>query len=120
MGALAGKRILLVEDEFIIAALAADMLVDLGATVVGPAATVAEGLALAETASIDAAVLDVNMYGERVGPVAAALRARGIPFIFATGYGENAQGSPQEAPILDKPYSQERLGATLARVLRGP
>ena len=118
MTALAGKRILLVEDEFIIAAMAEDMLTDLGATVIGPASTIAVALRLVETSAIDAAVLDVNMGGERIDPVVEALGARGIPIVFATGYGERTLGRAQEAPILDKPYTQEKLAAALERILK--
>lgn len=117
MSALAGKRILLVEDEFIVAAMAEDMLAELGATVVGPASTIAAGLRLAETDTIDAAVLDVNMDGERIDPVAEVLSARSIPIVFATGYGNGAPGRAREAPILDKPYTQEQLAQALARAL---
>jgi CheY-like chemotaxis protein len=119
MTALAGKRILLVEDEFIIAAMAEDMLTDLGATVIGPASTVAVALRLVETSAIDAAVLDVNMDGERIDPVVEALGARSIPIVFATGYGERTLGRAQAAPILDKPYTQEKL-ATRRKSLPPP
>jgi CheY-like chemotaxis protein len=110
-------RILLVEDEFIIAAMAEDMLSELGATVIGPAHTIAIALHLAKTDAIDAAVLDVNMDGEHIAPVAEVLNARGIPFIFATGYGECALDCAQKASILDKPYTQETLADALARAL---
>ena len=113
MGALTGKRILLVEDEFIVAAMAEDMLHDLGATVIGPAPTVEHGVALAESEDIDAAVLDVNMGGRPVSPVVEALQARHIPMIFATGYGCGPAGHAREAPVLDKPYTQEKLSQTL-------
>ena len=115
---LTGKRILLVEDEFIVAAMAEDMLAELGATVVGPANTIAAALRLVEAGSIDAAVLDVNMDGKRIDPVAEALSARSIPIVFATGYGDGALGRAQEAPVLDKPYTQEQLADALARALK--
>lgn len=118
MSALAGKRILLVEDEFVVAAMAEDMLTDLGATVIGPASTIASGLYLAEKNAIDAAVLDVNMEGDRIDPVAEVLSARSIPMVFATGYGERAPERTQEALILDKPYTQEQLAKALSRALK--
>jgi CheY-like chemotaxis protein len=118
MSALTGKRILLVEDEFIVAAMAEDMLTELGATVIGPANTIAMGLSLAETDTIDAAVLDVNMGGDRIDPVAEMLSARSIPIVFATGYGDGALGRAHEALILDKPYTQEQLANALARALQ--
>jgi CheY-like chemotaxis protein len=118
MSTLEGKRILLVEDEFIVAAMAEDMLTELGATVLGPANTILKALDLAKTCAFDAAVLDVNMNGDRIDPVADVLRARRIPMVFATGYGTCAFDSAHEAPILDKPYTQEQLARALARALK--
>ncbi|MPY71404.1 MAG: response regulator [Alphaproteobacteria bacterium] len=117
MSAFRNKRILLVEDEFIVAAMAEDMLTDLGATVVGPAGTVACGLSLAETELLDAALLDVNMDGERIDPVAEALMARRVPIVFATGYGAAGVGGAEDAPVLDKPYTQEALVLALSRAM---
>ena len=117
---LTGRRILLVEDEFIVAAMAEDMLAELGATVIGPANTIAAALRLVEMSTIDAAVLDVNMDGNRIDPVAEALSARSIPIVFATGYGDGALGRAREAPVLDKPYTQEQLADALARALKIP
>ncbi len=118
MSPLAGKRILLVEDEFIVAAMAEDMLLELGATVIGPASTIAKALDLARTCAIDAAVLDVNMNGERIDPVAELLQTRGVPIVFATGYAASPFEAAHEALILAKPYSQEQLVQALARALR--
>ena len=115
MSALAGKRILLVEDEFLVSAMVVDMLNELGAEVVGPAATIAKGLSLAEAAEIDAALLDVNVRGSRVDPVAAALNARGIPYVFGTGYRDGMPAT--EAPMLEKPYTRLALEAALVRAL---
>jgi CheY-like chemotaxis protein len=114
---LAGLRVLLVEDEGLIAALAADMLHDLGAHVVGPAPSLARALALARTEPIDAAVLDINLRDERVDPVAALLRARRIPFVFATGYGQGAMVPDGEPAVVEKPYTQEKLAEALVRAL---
>lgn len=85
---LSGWRILIVEDEYLIAMDLADRLADLGADVIGPAGSVAEALAIvtAQGNRIDGAVLDVNLRNERVYPVADALRAQGVPFVFASGY----------------------------------
>lgn len=113
MRPLAGLRILLVEDEFIIAQMAMEMLVELGAAVVGPAGTVASALDLARSEAFDAALLDVNLRGERVDPVAEVLKARGIPFVLATGYDDP---SPERA-LLAKPYTQEILAESLSRAL---
>ncbi|MBC7985691.1 MAG: response regulator [Sphingomonadaceae bacterium] len=112
MTALEGKRILVVEDEPLIAMMVEDMLHDFGAIVIGPAASVAEALALIEEAVLDAALLDVNLRGERSDAVADALEARGVPFALATGYGESAVGV-----ALAKPYGGDRLVTVLAGLL---
>ena len=117
MSVLAGKRILVVEDEAIIAAMIEDMLTELGATVIGPAATVATGRALAKAGGIDAAVLDVNVGGERIDSLVGELQACAVPVVLATGYGQGAAGIAQGAPILDKPYTSEKLVAALRLVL---
>ena len=80
-------RILVVEDEAIIAMLVEEIVLDFGSEVVGPAARMEEALRLTSDASLDAAILDVNVGGAVVYPVADLLRARGVPIIFATGYG---------------------------------
>jgi len=80
-------RILVVEDEAMIAMLVEDMVLDFGSEVVGPAARMEEALRLASHANLDAAILDVNVGGAVVFPVADVLRGRGVPIIFATGYG---------------------------------
>lgn len=114
-GVLAGKRVLLLEDEVIVALAAEDMLLELGAEVVGPATTLAEGLALAARPGIDAAVLDVNMNGERSWDVALALRIRGVPFVFATGYAQIDIPDAADAPVVPKPYTPDDLARALAR-----
>ncbi len=116
----AGKRILVVEDEMIVAMLIEDILMDGGATVVGPAARVAKALDLLGTEEVDAALLDVNLAGENTMPVAEELRRRGIPFAFATGYG--AAGLPDGftgQPLLQKPFQEHDLNRVLAQVLAG-
>jgi CheY-like chemotaxis protein len=114
---LADKRILLVEDEVLIAEMVVDMLTGLGATVIGPATSLEAGLSLAGSESIDAAVLDINLRGERIDPIADLLDARGIPVLFATGYGMAAGIDRRDAPVIDKPYTQERLATGLARAI---
>ena len=120
MNMLAGKTILVVEDEALVAEMIVDMLVGLGAAVIGPASTFAMALALAESEGIDAAVLDINLRGERVDPIADRLKARGVPVLFATGYGVAAGVYCRDAPVIDKPYTQERLVSALMRALAKP
>lgn len=113
---LRDKKILLVEDEALIAAMVSDMLADLGATVVGPAGSVQKALALARSASFDAAVLDVNLRGERVDPVADVLVERSIPVLFASGYGATVNCGQT---VIDKPYTQDKLAQGLLAVMAG-
>lgn len=115
MAGLKGKRILVVEDEALIAVMVEDMLAELGSVVVGPAAAIDDALALVQIEAIDAAVLDVNVRGERIDPVAHALFERGIPVLFATGYSEIPIASLQQADVINKPYTQEKLARGLAR-----
>ena len=114
---LRGKRVLVVEDEALIAVMVEDMLLEMGSEVVGPAATIEGALALARQEPLDAAVLDVNVRGERIDPVAEALMARGVPVLFATGYGEVRLASGMPVTVIDKPYTQEKLAHGLAAVM---
>ncbi|MCY1060467.1 response regulator [Nannocystis sp. SCPEA4] len=109
-GALQGLRVLIVEDEPMLAAFLEDALTDLGCEVIGPALNMKDALRLAREASIDGAGLDVNVAGEQVYPVADVLAERGLPFVFMTGYGEaGLRESDRGRPVLQKPYSFERL-----------
>lgn len=114
---LKGKRILVVEDEALIAVMVEDMLTELGSVVVGPAATITQALALAQSEAIDGAVLDVNVRGERIDPVADVLAARGVPMLFATGYGEVRLANGAATTVIDKPYTQEKLARGLAAAM---
>jgi CheY-like chemotaxis protein len=114
---LTGKRILVVEDEAIIAEMVADMLLDLGACVIGPAFSLGTAEKLAEAGAIDGAVLDVNLRSQRVDTVAAILRERTVPIVFATGNGDMIADLACDAPVLEKPYTQDKLGAALSRAL---
>ncbi len=119
MARLTGQSVLVVEDEALVAMLVEDALLDAGATVLGPVATVAEALALLERETPHVAVLDLNLAGETSTPVADALVARGIPFVVATGYG--ADGLPpghDSVPVLAKPYDPDDLTMALSRLVR--
>ncbi|MCC7268099.1 MAG: response regulator [Caulobacteraceae bacterium] len=107
---LSGLRVLVVEDEMMVSMLIEDMLGDLGCQVVGPAARLDEAMALAQSAEIDCAVLDVNLGGQPIFPLADLLREKGRPFAFATGYGDSAlRDVDQGALVLQKPFRESDL-----------
>lgn len=111
------RRVLVIEDEALVAMLVEDALLDAGFHVLGPAATVEEALRFLEGERPDAVVLDLNLAGETSTPVADLLAARGIPYVIATGYG--ASGLPpghQQAMVLAKPYDPGELIAMLGRL----
>ncbi|HEX5377446.1 MAG TPA: HWE histidine kinase domain-containing protein [Phenylobacterium sp.] len=114
---LKGARVLIVEDAVLLALELETGLSDAGAKVIGPAYELEEAMALLDQ-EIDAAVLDANLNGRSVTPVAEVLASRGIPFVFATGYGE-AGGAPSgfDAPIIRKPYDVTQVAAAVAGVL---
>ena len=116
-GALAGTRVLLVEDEPIIAMTAEDMLDALGCAVVASAATLGEALGASARGGFDVAVLDINLNGVASLPVADALKEAGLPFIFTTGYGAGGCGGHDDVPLVAKPYRLSDLEAALARAL---
>ena len=92
--ALAGHRVLVVEDEALVAMELADILEHVGCTTIGPAATVAQALALLDGRRPDAALLDLNLNGESGARVAIALNDRGVPFVVVSGYGEDQASAP--------------------------
>ena len=114
--ALRGRRLLIVEDEYMIAADLAYTLEDRGVEVVGPVGSVDEALALVEAEGrLDGAVLDLNLGNDRAYPVADALLARGVPFVFATGYGrEVIPAAYAEVPRCEKPIEMSALAKLLA------
>jgi CheY-like chemotaxis protein len=118
--ALGVKRILVVEDEVMIRMLLEDMLAELGYTIAAAAARLDEALELARHAEFDLAILDVNLNGQPISPVADVIAARGMPFVFATGYGE--RGLPhtyRDRPTLKKPFQLDSLKRTLEGALDG-
>ena len=115
---LDGKRVLVVEDEAAIAMLLEDMLLDFGCEIVGPAARLATALDLAQRETFDIAILDVNVAGEPIYPVAEALVEKGVPLIFSTGYGGAGIKVPfRGRPVVQKPFSQSDLKRTLLATL---
>jgi CheY-like chemotaxis protein len=111
---LNGLRVLVVEDEMMVSMLIEDMLADLGCLVVGPASRLDEATELVKSADIDCAVLDVNLGGQPIFPVADLLREKGAPFAFATGYGDaGLREVDRGTPVLQKPFRE----GDLARVL---
>jgi len=112
----AGLRILVVEDEPVVAMCLEDILEALGCIIVGPASRLAEGLALAEEGAIDAAILDINLGGERSTGIAESLRAQSIPFAFASGYGAAPEGF-EGPPLIEKPYREADVVAVLRELL---
>lgn len=110
-----GARVLIVEDEALVGIMLEEMLEELGATVTAHALRLEEGMSLAADCDVDAAVLDVNLSGVRSYPIADKLRERGIPFVFATGYGAAIlTGQYENDRLIHKPYSL----ADLERALR--
>ena len=114
---LAGRRVLVVEDEALIAMLVEDILLDAGAVVAGPAGSAAEALALLAGATPDAAVVDMNLGDHTSEPVTKALAARGVPFVLATGYGTAGLSVPPGSAVIAKPFEPAVLVARLAALL---
>lgn len=115
----ASFRILLVEDEPLVAMAVEDALLSQGMTVIGPAATVAAALGCIASNEFDGALLDVNLRGEKIDAVADALAARGIPFVFTTGDGTyGLPAAHRNRPMLTKPFRDADLADAIARHLR--
>jgi DNA-binding response OmpR family regulator len=110
-------RVLVVEDEPVVAMCLEDILDALGFVTVGPAGRLSEGLALAGGEMLDAAILDINLGGERSTAIAEVLRGRGVPFAFASGYGAVPEGFAGEAPLIEKPYGERDIAAALRMLL---
>ena len=111
-------RLLVVEDEYLIRMLLEDMLVDLGYDVVAAVGSIAEASEFAASGDLNAAILDVNLDGQQIYPVAEILAKRGLPFVFVTGYGERSLPEPyRDRPALQKPFQAEQLKAVLDGLL---
>ena len=117
--ALSGRRVLVVEDESLVAMLLETILEDMGCTPVGPISTVEEALSVvAQETQLDAALLDVNVAGVHVFPVAQALKDKGVPFVFSTGYGEG--GLPDEwrgQATIQKPFTEDAVQQALMKAM---
>jgi DNA-binding NtrC family response regulator len=116
---LVGKRVLVVEDEYLIAVEVVHTLIEAGCIVVGPFASVREALAASKIENVDLALLDVNVAGEMVFPVAYFLEEAGTPFLFATGYGQAVL--PLDRPNWEacpKPFTSRELTGRLARKVK--
>jgi CheY-like chemotaxis protein len=112
---VAATRILVVEDEFLIAIDIAGVLEQAGLAVVGPAATVRDALQAIEGDEVHGALLDAHLAGEPVGCIADALKARNIPFAFVSGYGrEQLPAAHRTAPLVKKPFTGKDLLAAVA------
>jgi CheY-like chemotaxis protein len=109
-----GLRVLLVEDESLVALLMEDILAELGCRVLGPVARIAPAIASVEEDGFDLAVLDINLGGQPVFPVAKRLAERGIPFLFVTGYSRSEIARDfRDRPMLMKPFHHDELRAAI-------
>lgn len=117
-GALQGRRILVVEDSPLIATVLEDMLSGLGCIVVGPTGNMAFAVALARNEALDGAIIDLNIRGGKVYPVAEVLRERDVPFLLASGYADwTLRDDFKDRPRLTKPYSAETVEQKLTDLL---
>ena len=115
--ALLQRRVLVVEDDCMIASLLSEDLKELGFVVVGPVGNLAEALATASASALDCALVDIALGNDSALPVAQVLADRGIPFMFMTGATESPEGIFHQIPALLKPFSVEELRGALQRIL---
>jgi len=122
---LSGRRVLVVEDEMLVLLMIEDMLADLGCESVTTAATIDQAIALIDGQVFDAAMLDINLNGVDSHPVADALAARGVPFVFSTGNSVHSTGNSvhhmrdghDDRAVLRKPFKYEEMAEVLTRLL---
>ena len=118
---LNGLRVLIVEDETLVAMLIEEYLVELGCTVALSASRIAKAMKGLQTCPVDVAVLDVNVAGESISGLVETLDGRGIPFMFASGYGARGVDARWSAsPVLQKPFTGSDLRAALLTLLEKP
>ena len=118
-GILTGRRILVVEDQFVIAMDLERVLRLAGGEVIGPVARLKPAMVLAQNEQFDFAVLDVNLFGEKVFPVADILELRAIPFLLTTGYGESAVPEGRQGwRVMGKPYDPDKVRDQIIATLR--
>jgi CheY-like chemotaxis protein len=114
-----GGSVFLVEDEVMIRMMVADMLEELGYSVAAEAGEINEAIKLAQSAEFDIAILDVNVNGKVISPVAELIKARNRPFIFATGYGSSGLHEQyRDRPALQKPFQLETLARLIDSTLK--
>ena len=119
--ALEGVRVLVVEDEYLVAILIEEILESAGCIVRGPIPRLPDALDAVDHDDFDAAVLDVNLAGERINPVAQALSRRKVPFVFVTGYGEGVLSEEfAERPRLCKPFRMADLLGAVLKIVKPP
>lgn len=118
---LEGLNVLVVEDNLLLAEVTKILLEDSGCRVVGPAGWLQRGLELAQDEPLDGAVLDINLHGEMSFAIAEVLRARGVPFVFVTGYEDRGivPMAYRSAPRLDKPVADEHLIGAMVTAFTG-
>ncbi|NUA99181.1 response regulator [Azospirillum melinis] len=107
---LSGLTVLIIEDEPLIALSLEDVLTDNGAVCIGPIGSIGSALEMIAMHRFDIALVDINLRGERIDPVADRLSATGVPFLFTTGYGEEARPKAhRHRPVIAKPYSDAEI-----------
>jgi DNA-binding response OmpR family regulator len=113
-------RVLVIEDDWLIASLVSGELAENGYEAIGPARSVAQASSFAETAVFDAALVDINLAGEMPHAAIALLVQRGIPFLYMTAYSTLPEGLDCAAPFLEKPFTRAELFAALEKILQAP
>ena len=115
---LSGRRVLVVEDEMMVLLMIEDMLADLGCDSVTAASSISQAVGLIDTQVFDAAMLDMNLGGNKSHPVADALAAHDVPFFFSTGYsGHDMKEGYRNRPLLKKPFQQQELARVFSDLL---